>query len=156
MALGFWELALIAAALGKVGRRRQHRHHYRTPTDAAAFVEDVIVRMVDLTPAGVGIQSSRRIEPGRKVYLVADLLMIDGVTRPVRLHVTVATCQLDHESTQGWRIGGPIVPAGDDDRETLVEYCHVVAARSRLAEDGRLFARVQMREQRFTWRGVLS
>ncbi len=146
MALGFWELALVTAALGKVSLRRQQRHHYRTPTDVAAFVDDVIVRMVDLTPAGAGILSPRSIEAGKQVYLLADLPMVDGVTRPVRLHLTVATCHLDHESTQGWRIGGPVVPAGDEDRETLVEYCHVVAARSRLTGDGRLLARIEVLE----------
>jgi hypothetical protein len=98
----------------------------------AAFVDEVIVRMVDLTPAGAGILSPRSIEAGKQVYLLADLPMVDGVTRPVRLHLTVATCHFDHESTQGWRIGGPVVPVGDEDRETFVEYCRVVAARSRL------------------------
>jgi hypothetical protein len=146
MALGVWELALVTAALGKVSRRRQLRHHYRTPTDMAAFIDDVIVRIVDLTPAGAGIFSPRGIEVGKQVHLVADLPMVDGVTRPVRLQLTVATCHLDHETTQGWRIGGTVVPVGDEDRETLVEYCHVVAARSRLTESGRLLARVEMLE----------
>ena len=35
------------------------------------------------------------------VDLVADLPMIDGVTRPVRLQVTVASCQLDHGRDAG-------------------------------------------------------
>ncbi len=146
MALGCWELALVTAALGKVSLRRQQRHHYRTPTDVAAFVDDVIVRMVDLTPAGVGILSPRKIEAGKQVYLVADLPMLDGNTRPVRLNLTVATCHLDDESRQGWRVGGPVVPVGDEDRETLVEYCHVAAARSRLTQGGRLLARVEIPE----------
>ena len=36
--------------------------------------------------------SPRRIEVGKQVHLVADLPMVDGVTRPVRLQLTVATC----------------------------------------------------------------
>jgi hypothetical protein len=69
--------------------------------------------------------------------------MVDGVTRPVRLQMTVATCRPDNESTQEWRIGGTVKPVGDHDREALVEYCHVVAARSRLTGSGRLLARVE-------------
>jgi cellulose synthase (UDP-forming) len=143
MGLGVWELALVTAALGKVSRRRQLRHHYRTPTDMAAFIDDTIVRIVDLTPSGAGLLSPRSIEAGKLVDLVADLPMVDGGRRPVRLQLTVATCHLDHESTQGWRIGGTVVPVRDEDREALVEYCHVVAARSRLTESGRLLARVE-------------
>jgi cellulose synthase (UDP-forming) len=144
MALGVWELALMAAALSKVSRRRQLRHHYRTPTDMAAFIEDTIVRVVDLTPSGAGLLSPRSIEIGKLVDVVADLPMVDGGTRPVRLQLTVTTCHLDPESTQGWRIGGAVVPVGNEDREALVEYCHVVvAARSRLTDSGRLLARVE-------------
>ena len=58
MALGVWELALVIAALNKVSARRQLRHHYRTPIDMTAFVDDDLVRMVDLTPAGAGIPRS--------------------------------------------------------------------------------------------------
>jgi cellulose synthase (UDP-forming) len=145
MALGLWELALVIAALGKVSSRRQLRHHYRTPTDLAAFVDDAIVRMVDLTPAGAGILSPQQIDVGKPVHLVADLPLVDGVARPVRLTLTVATCRFD-ELAQGWRIGGAIVPVTDSDREILVEYCHVVAARSRLTESGRLLARVEVHD----------
>jgi cellulose synthase (UDP-forming) len=143
MALGVWELALVIAALGKVSGRRQLRRHYRTPTDLAAFVDDDMVRMVDLTPAGAGILSPREIEVGKQVHLVVDLPMVDGRPRAVRLRLTVATCRPDHESTHAWRIGGAVVPVLDKDREALVEYCHVVAARSRLTESGRLLARVE-------------
>ena len=144
MALGVWELALVSAALGKVSVRRQLRHHYRTPIDVAALIDDIIVRVVDLTPAGVGMLSPRGIDFGQQVHLGVDLPMIDGGTRPVRLQLTVATCHLDPESRRTWRIGGTIVPVGDSDREALVEYCNITAARSRLAESGRLLARVEV------------
>ncbi len=48
---------------------------------------------------------------------------------------------MNHESRQGWRIGGTVAPVYAEDREALVEYCHVAAARSRLTESGRLLAR---------------
>ncbi len=146
MALGFWELALIIAALAKVSRRRQLRHHYRTPTDLAAFIEDDIVRMVDLTPAGAGILSPREIEVGKQVHLVVDLPLVNRRPRAVRLLLTVTMCRPDDESTHTWRLGGSVVPVTDQDREALVEYCHVAAARSRLAESGRLSARLETLE----------
>jgi hypothetical protein len=144
MALGVWELALVTAALGKVSRRRQLRRHYRTPTDMGGFVDDTMVRIVDLTPTGAGLLSPRSLEIGKLVDLVADLPKVDGGTRPVRLHLTVASCHFDHQPTHGWRIGGTVAPVGEHDRQALVEYCHVVAARSRLTESGRLLARIEV------------
>jgi hypothetical protein len=143
MALGVWELALVVAALGKVSARRQLRRHYRTPTDMAAFIDDDMVRMVDLTPTGAGLLSPKQLAVGQEVVLVTDLPMADGRARSSRLRMTVATCRSDPESTHDWRIGGALVPVTDADRANLVEYCHVAAARSRLTESGRISARLE-------------
>ena len=80
--LGAWELALVLAALGKVTLRRQLRHHYRTPTETAGIVGDEIVRVFDLTPVGVGLLSSKRIETGSDV----DLLVIGEAGLRHRAH----------------------------------------------------------------------
>jgi hypothetical protein len=143
MALGVWELALVVATLNKVGARRQLRHHYRTPTDMAAFIGDDMVRMVDLTPSGAGLLGPRKLELGQQVLLVADLPMAGGRPRSARLKLTVASCRPDPESGRDWRIGGALVPVTDADRATLVEYCHVSAARTRLTESGRTSAGVE-------------
>ena len=143
MALGVWELALVVAALSKVSARRQLRRHYRTPTDMAAFIDDDMVRMVDLTPTGAGLLSPRQLAVGQEVQLVTDLPMADGRARSARLRLTVATCRTDPESTRDWRIGGALVPVTDQDHATLVEYCHVAAARSRLTQSGRISARLE-------------
>ena len=127
MALGVWELALVVAALGKVSARRQLRRHYRTPTDMAAFIGDDMVRMVDLTPTGAGLLSPRQLAGGGEVLLVTDLPMADGRPRSARLRLTVSTCRPDPGSAHDWRIGGALVPVTDEDRATLVEYCHVAA-----------------------------
>jgi cellulose synthase (UDP-forming) len=140
MALGVWELVLVVATLRKVTARRQLRHHYRTPTDMAAFIGDDMVRMVDLTPTGAGLLGPRQMAVGQQVLLVADLPMADGRPRSARLQLTVASCRPDSESGRDWRIGGALVPLTDSDRATLVEYCHVSAARSRLTESGRTAA----------------
>ena len=143
MALGVWELALVVATLRKVGARRQLRHQYRTPTDMAAFIGDDMVRMVDLTPSGAGLLGPRPLKVGQEVLLVADLPMPGGRPRSARLKLTVASCRPDPESGRAWRIGGALVPVTDVDRATLVEYCHVSAARTRLSESGRTLASVE-------------
>ena len=102
--------------------------------------------MVDLTPAGAGFLGPREIEVGKVVHLVADLPMVNGRLHAVRLRLTVASCSPDYESPQAWRIGGAVVPVLDEDRETLVEYCHVIAARTRLTESGRLLGSAETPE----------
>ena len=139
LVLGGWELALVMGALGRVTRRRQLRRHYRTPTEVAGIVGDDIVRVTDLTPVGAGLLCPSRIETGTQVHLVVDLPMVDGDLRLVHLELTAATCHPD-PGAHGWRIGGSVLPCGDEDREALVEYCHVVATRTRLTESGRLLA----------------
>jgi hypothetical protein len=104
----------------------------------AGVVDDVTVRFLDLTPDGAGLISPRAIEPGRTVDLVAELPQLDESTRTTRLRVTVTACDPDPEPSVGWRIAGTVVPREAADRDPLLEYCHVVAARNRLSGTGRL------------------
>lgn len=138
LALGVWELALVTAALMKVGRRRQLRVHYRTPTELAGFVDDVIVRVLDLTPDGAGLLSPEAFETGKAIDLIAELPLVNDSARTTRLRLTVTACRPEPAPAGGWRIGGTVVPAEDADRDALLEYCHVVAARKRLSGSGRL------------------
>jgi cellulose synthase (UDP-forming) len=146
MALGLWELALVVAALIKVSHRRQHRRHYRTQTEVVGIMDSVIVRLVDLTPEGAGLLSPHAITPGRVVELLAELPTVEQRTRLVRLRLTVTACRADTDTDSGtdgaaprvWRVGGTLTARHAADHDALVEYCHVVAARSRLAESGRL------------------
>jgi hypothetical protein len=104
----------------------------------AAVVDDVNVRFVDLTPDGAGLISPHAIEPGRTVDLVAELPQLDESTRTTRLRVTVTACDPDPEPSIGWRIAGTVAPREAADRDPLLGYCHVVAARNRLSGTGRL------------------
>ena len=45
-----WELFVVGAALRRVTRRHQIRHHYRVPVEVAGVVDGTLVRVVDLTP----------------------------------------------------------------------------------------------------------
>jgi hypothetical protein len=156
MALGLRELTLVVAALVKVSRRRQHRRHYRTPAEVVGIMDNVIVRVVDLTPEGAGLLSPHAVTPGRVVQLLAELPTVERRTRPTRLRLTVTACRpdtgtdkaeagngtgtdtADGGAPRAWRVGGTLTARHAADHDALVEYCHVVAARSRLAESGRL------------------
>ena len=114
MALGLWELVLVVATLGKVGVLAKLRHHYRTPTDMAAFIGDDMVRMVDLTPTGAGFLGPRKLALGQRVLLVADLPMADRRPRSTRLQLTVAPCRPDAKVRP--RLGGSAVRSSPDRR----------------------------------------
>jgi hypothetical protein len=139
VALAVWEFALLGAALLKVSRRRQlRRRHYRTPTEVVGVMDNVIVRVVDLTPDGAGLRSPHWVTPGREVDLLLELPMVDQRMRATRLRLTVTACRPDDEGPRSWRIGGTVTARHTGDRDALVEYCHVVAARTRLSESGRV------------------
>ena len=139
VAFAVWELALITGALVKVSRRRQLRRHYRTPAEVVGVMDNVIVRVVDLTPDGAGLRSPHEVTPGRAVDLLVELPMVDQKKRATRLRLTVTGCRPDDDDSRSWRIGGTVTARHTGDRDALVEYCHVVAARARLSENGRLF-----------------
>ena len=138
VAFAVWELALITGALVKVSRRRQLRRHYRTPAEVVGVMDNVIVRVVDLTPDGAGLRSPHAVTPGRAVDLLVELPMVDQKKRATRLRLTVTGCRPDDDESRSWRIGGTVTARHTGDRDALVEYCHVVAARDRLSENGRL------------------
>jgi cellulose synthase (UDP-forming) len=138
LVLGVWELGLVVAVLGKVSRRRQLRRHYRTPTEMTGRAGGEIVQIVDLTPGGAGLIAPHALSLGQELELVAQLPDFNGGTHPVRLCLTVSTCCTDGAGLDRWRVGGTITPVGREDHDQLVAYCHVGAARTRLAESGRL------------------
>jgi hypothetical protein len=131
-----WELTLIGAALLKVGRRRQVRRHYRVPVEVAGVVNGALVRVVDLTPGGAGVVGAAPIEVGSEVEIHLDLPDIGGEVRGIRVAFTICSCR--PAEGLGWRMGGTLRPLGQADGEALIEHCHVVSARARLTESGRL------------------
>ena len=131
-----WELFVVGAALRRVTRRHQIRHHFRVPVEVAGVVDGTLVRVVDLTPGGAGLLGPRPIEAGTEVGLRMDLPGVDGNIRVVRVGFTVRSCRASEGS--GWRMGGTLVPSSEADGESLIEHCHVVSSRARLTGTGRL------------------
>jgi len=136
LVFALWELTLIAAALWKVSRRHQFRHHYRVPVEIAGVVNGTLVRVVDLTPGGAGIIAPGPVEVGSDLALHLDLTDVHGDPHGVELTFTVRSCRPAPDL--GWRMGGTLTPASEMDGERLIEHCHVVSSRVRLMESGHL------------------
>ncbi len=138
LAFALWELTIITAALWKVSRRHQFRHHYRVPVEIAGVVDGSLVRVVDLTPGGAGIIAPEPVEVGASLELHLDLSDVHGDVHGVEVNVTVRSCRPAPDF--GWRLGGTLTPASETDGERLIEHCHVVSSRARLLEAGHLSA----------------
>jgi cellulose synthase (UDP-forming) len=136
LVFALWELTLIAAALWKVSRRHQFRHHYRVPVEIAGVVNGTLVRVVDLTPGGAGLIAPGPVEVGSDLVLHLDLTDVHGDPHGVEVTFTVRSCRPAPDL--GWRMGGTLTPASDADGERLIEHCHVVRSRARLMESGQL------------------
>ena len=136
LAFAAWEILLVAAALWRVTRRHQMRHHYRVPVEIAGVVDGMVVRVVDLTAGGAGVIGSRPLAVGEEVALRLGLPSVDGDIRDVQVRFSV--CSSRRADGLGWRMGGTLTPATRADGEALIEHCHVVTARVRLTDAGRL------------------
>jgi cellulose synthase (UDP-forming) len=131
-----WELVMVFAALWRVTRRHQLRHHYRVPVEVAGILDRNLVRVVDLTPGGAGVIGHHHIELGTVVDLSMDLPLVGGDIRQVTVEFTV--CSSRPAEGLGWRMGGTLTPKTELDGEQLIDHCHLVASRTRLTEAGRL------------------
>ncbi len=131
-----WELLVVFAALWRVTRRHQLRHHYRVPVEISGVMNRHLVRVVDLTPGGAGVVGPGSLEVGTEVVLHLDLPMVNAEIRGCDVRFTVHSCRpIDGGA---WRMGGTLTPVTESDGEVLIEHCHVVMSRARLTEAGRL------------------
>jgi cellulose synthase (UDP-forming) len=139
---GAFELVLVASALWRVTRRHQLRHHFRVPVEVSGVMEVSgsagrnLVRVVDLSPSGAGVIGPAPLELGSEVGLRLDLPTLNGDIRSTEVRFAVHSCR--HADGLGWRMGGSITPLTESDDEVLIEHCHLVMSRNRLAEAGRL------------------
>ena len=137
LAFAAWELMLIAAALWRVGRRHQVRHHYRVPVEVAGVVNGALVRVVDLTAGRRRGDRPRPIEVGTEVELRLDLPGVGGGVRAGQgaLHRLLVPAGAEGPAG-GWAARSR--RSTEADGEALIEHCHVVSSRTRLTESGRL------------------
>lgn len=124
LALGAWELAWITRILGRLARRRQLRRRYRFPVELRGVVDGEVVRIVDLSPAGLAMETGRAPAPGRSVRVRIALPAVDGQVHEVHLPAAPRTMQRRPDGT--WRIGAEFGDLDTVTRDRLVEYCHIV------------------------------
>jgi len=137
--LGIFELRRVLRTLTLVGRHRQLRGEYRTPLAASVAIrshsdpnepgQDLLGRTCDITPSGIAVELSRPLPVGQSTNLTVQIPGVQASSTPVRLDVTVQTCRAHGES---WRIGASIANSSEQDRQRIIEYCHVVWPYQRL------------------------
>lgn len=130
LALGVWELGCVTWVLGGLARRRQLRRHYRVDVDLTGVIDGDVVRVRDLSPEGFAAECGRAPVAGRPMAVQLQLPMADGRVREVRLRAEPRAVRRRDDGT--WRVGAEIVAVDAEDRDRLVEYCHVVAPMERL------------------------
>ena len=138
--LGVFELRRVLRTLTLVGRHRQLRGEYRTPLAASVAISSVedpsgssqslLGRTCDITPSGIAVELSRALAIGERASLTVQFPGMQSSTMPVRLDVVVQTCRAHGD--EAWRIGASIANCSAQDRQRVVEYCHVIWPYQRL------------------------
>ncbi len=137
--LGVFELRRVLRTLTLVGSHRQLRGEYRTPLTASVAISSrqdrntpgraLLGRTCDITPSGIAVELSRPLPVGSSASLTVQLPGVQASTTPVRLDVAVQTCQPHGEL---WRVGATIASCSEQDRQRVIEYCHVIWPYQRL------------------------
>lgn len=131
-ALGALELRRMLRTLRIVASHRQLRVDYRTPLQAAALMttggdsdeSQLLCRIEDITPSGVGLEMHRLLNVGERATLSFNLPTLEREARaPVTMEVEMRSCV---QAGERWRIGATIMSCSADDRRCLLEYCHVI------------------------------
>ncbi len=112
-------------------RRRQRRNVYRVPADLVATVSGVSVRLVDLTPDGIGARTTM-VEPiGTRVPVSIRVPRLRGGADRIELDGIVRHVNTDAADPSGieLRVGIQFVDISRPARDAIVEYCAITSAR---------------------------
>ena len=131
-------LALIAAAavgaavlwmalqvLGVFVRRRQHRSHYRVGVDLGGYLDGALVKIRDLTPAGAGVITTKRLEPGARVHVRIRLPDARGGAATLDLQAVVRNITPNQHGTR-YRTGCSFIGLTPAQVNLITEYSSVV------------------------------
>lgn len=154
LALGVWELGCVFAVITPLVRRRQIRRWFRFPVTLSARIDStsIVVKLLDLTPAGIGFESSVPIAPGRAIDLLTRVPDAQGVVVDVTLPVEVKSCRPD-PGGDSYRIGGAIDTADASTNAALVEYLYVSLPEERITGRRRVRAHQRLRDAQLEWTG---
>ncbi len=118
-------LWMALQVLGVFVRRRQHRSHYRVDVDLGAYANGRLVKVSDLTPAGMGFVSTESFTPGTKLLLRFRVADATGGATDLEMRAVVRN-QLPNQTRSRFRVGCRFVGISDDQRNLITEYTSVV------------------------------
>jgi cellulose synthase (UDP-forming) len=131
--LGLFELRRVLHTLVTVGRRRQRRLVYRfegdAPADCYSPEGHVTARLIDASPAGVGLVADAELPIGATPAVNLELRDVDGQTHAIAAEIEVRSCR---PSDGRFLIGATIVDIDPESRMWLMEWCYVVCNQERL------------------------
>jgi cellulose synthase (UDP-forming) len=125
LVLAGYEVGQITVLLVRLVGRRQLRTEYRLHAELAGRLGDSVVRVVDVTPTGLGVLAPGPCPVGSRVGLGLHLPTVGGGVRDVEVAGLVRSCVDVAGGT--WRIGMRLDDLDDHSRDALTEYCYVVA-----------------------------
>jgi hypothetical protein len=89
------------------------------------------VSIVDVSPIGLGFESSVPYDPEARVAVLASIPDARGDVHDVTLPLEVRSC-VESQETYGYRIGCRVLSADLEVHDRLVEFCDVVVPLERL------------------------
>jgi len=118
-------LWLSLQVLGVFIRRRQFRRHFRVDVKLGGYANGSLVKLRDLTPAGVGLVSSTVLHPGTAVVIHVRVPDARGGANDLELKAITRNVLANQHGTR-YRIGCRFVGLSVDQLNIITEYASVV------------------------------
>ncbi len=123
--VALWHISLMLSTLQVLTRRHQFRSNYRLQVELHASIQHEVVRVIDITPAGIGIAASMPHLVHELIDLMLMLPSIDGTMTTVKLAGSVRFCEAI-EQGEAWRVGMTFADISSYDRDRIIEYYALV------------------------------
>jgi len=117
-------LWLSLQVLGVFVRRRQYRSHYRVDVDLGGYANGSLVKLQNLTPAGVGMVSTAPIEPGTTIIIHVRVPDARGGAHDLALKAITRNMTPNQHGTR-YRVGCRFIGLSLDQLNLITEYASV-------------------------------
>ena len=123
--VGIWHVGLMLATLQVLSRRQQYRSNFRLQVELHASTEYEVVRVIDITPAGIGVAMAMPHLVHELIDLTLLIPAIGGEMITVRLAGSVRFCEAI-DGGEAWRIGMTFADISTFDRDRIIEYYSLI------------------------------
>ncbi len=120
-----WHVGVMLATLQVLSRRQQYRSNFRLQVELHASTANEVVRVIDITPAGIGVAMAMPHLVHELIDLTLLIPAIGGETTTVRLAGSVRFCEAIDEG-MAWRVGMTFADISTYDRDRIIEYYSLV------------------------------